>query len=140
MWYINAQPDATGNYGNPASAGAVKLPEELLASYLDTLGFAVVTVESGAVTAVEVNQAALDAYRAAEPRPTPQQQRENAYNTLAIIAWDGGVITVTAAAQLWQYYAAEGDTETIAELTALIAAAKAQIREQFPDNAESEVI
>ena len=45
-----------------------------------------------------------------EPEPvlTPAQQREEAYNTEAIIEWDGELLTVTEAAQLWQYYAAEG--------------------------------
>lgn len=63
---------------------------------------------------------------------TPAQQRENAYNTEAIIEWDGGMITVTEAAQLWQYYAAEGN-EKADMLTALIAQAKAEIREKYPD-------
>ena len=69
-----------------------------------------------------------------EPTPelTPAQRRENAYNTEAVIEWDGDVITVTAAAQLWQYYAAEGSLKADA-LTALIAAAKEQIREKYPD-------
>ena len=69
-----------------------------------------------------------------EPKnPTPAQQREEAYNTQAIIAWDGEMLTVTEASQKWQYYAAEGDTAKTDELTALIAEAKAGIREQYPD-------
>ena len=63
---------------------------------------------------------------------TPTQQREEAYNTLAIVAWDGEMLTVTQAAQLWQYYAAEG-SEKAAQLQVLIAQAKAAIREEFPD-------
>lgn len=65
--------------------------------------------------------------------PTPAQLREEAYNTQAIIAWDGSMITVTQASQKWQYYAAEGNTAKTDELTALIAEAKASIREQYPD-------
>lgn len=67
-----------------------------------------------------------------QPTITPAQQREEAYNTAKIIPWDGGYITVTEAAQLWQYYAAEGNHKA-EELTALIANAKAEIREQFPE-------
>lgn len=70
------------------------------------------------------------------PILTPSQKRENAYNTEAIIDWGGGKITVTSAAQLWQYYAAEGN-EKADELSALIREAKAKIREMYPDE-ESE--
>lgn len=69
-----------------------------------------------------------------EPEPpTPAQLREEAYNTQAIIDWHGEMLTVTQAAQLWQYYAAEGNTAKTDALTALIAEAKASIREQYPD-------
>ena len=71
-----------------------------------------------------------------EPEPTPSQLRENAYNTEKVIAWDGEMLTVTEASQKWQYYAAEGDTAKTDELTALIAEAKAKIREQYPDEDE----
>ena len=64
--------------------------------------------------------------------PTPAEQREEAYNTEAIIPWDGQYITVTAAAQLWQYYSAEGNAKA-EELQTLIAQAKATIREKYPD-------
>jgi hypothetical protein len=67
------------------------------------------------------------------PTLSPAQQREAAYNTAKIIPWEGGNITVTEAAQLWQYYAAEGNPKA-EELTALIAKAKTEIRERYPDN------
>lgn len=67
-----------------------------------------------------------------EPEPTPAEKREEAYNTEKLIEWDGKTLTVTEAATLWQYYAAEG-SETADELTALIAAAKQTIREKYPD-------
>lgn len=71
-----------------------------------------------------------------EPEPaatlTPAEQREEAYNTEAIIAWDGEMITVTAAAQLWMYYAAENSAKAD-ELSALIVEAKQTIREKYPD-------
>lgn len=66
------------------------------------------------------------------PVVTPAEQREEAYNTSKIIPWEDSTITVTEAAQLWQYYAAEGNPKA-EQLQALIAAAKAEIRAQFPD-------
>ena len=68
-----------------------------------------------------------------DPEPTTVQKRENAYNTQAVIPWYGEMLTVTEASQKWQYYAAEGNTAKTDELTALIAEAKASIREQYPD-------
>ena len=69
-----------------------------------------------------------------EPEPpTPAQLREEAYSTQAVIAWDGSMLTVTEASQKWQYYAAEGNTDKMDKLTALIAEAKASIRERYPD-------
>lgn len=68
--------------------------------------------------------------------PTPAEQREAAYNTEDIIEWDGEMLTVTQAAQKWQYYAAEGSPKA-EELTALIAEAKRTIREKYPDTEAS---
>lgn len=68
---------------------------------------------------------------------SPAEQREAAYNTAKIIPWEGGTITVTEAAQLWQYYAAEGNPKAD-ELQSLIAAAKAEIRAQYPDEEVAE--
>ena len=68
-----------------------------------------------------------------DPDPTPAKLREEAYNTQAIISWNGEMLTVTEASQKWQYYAAEGNTAKTDALTALIAEAKASIREQYPD-------
>lgn len=74
----------------------------------------------------------IEADRAAATALPPAQQREAAYNTAQIIPWEGGTITVTEAAQLWQYYAAEGNPKA-EQLQALIAAAKTEIRAQYPD-------
>ena len=63
------------------------------------------------------------------------EQREQAYNTDPCVAWDGDMLTVTEAAQQWSYYAAEGNAAKMDALTALIAAAKAEIRAKYPDNA-----
>lgn len=65
---------------------------------------------------------------------TPARQREQAYNTVPIVQWDGSLLTVTQAAQQWAYYAAEGDTAKTDALTTLIAQAKQTIREQYPDD------
>lgn len=64
--------------------------------------------------------------------PTPAEQREQAYNSDKMIEFNGSDITVTEAAILWQYYAAEG-SEKATELTALIAKAKEEIRTKYPD-------
>lgn len=66
------------------------------------------------------------------PEPTQTEKREAAYNTEKVIEYDGELLTVTEAAQLWQYYAAEG-SEKAAELTVLISEAKTNIREKYPD-------
>lgn len=65
---------------------------------------------------------------------TPAQKREQAYNTVPIVRWDGELLTVTQAAQQWAYYAAEGNTAKTDALTAQIAQAKQTIREQYPDD------
>ena len=79
--------------------------------------------------------AELERQQAAMPELTPSELREQAYNSDPAIAWCGAMLTVTEAAQKWAYYAAEGDTAKMDALTNLIAAAKAEIREKYPDNA-----
>lgn len=64
--------------------------------------------------------------------PTPTQQREEAYNAQPIVEWEDALLTVTQAAQKWQYYAAEGSAKAD-ELQVLIATAKQTIREQYPE-------
>ena len=79
MYYINAQPNASGNYGNPKGqpfSGSVALPADLLSAYIEAKGFVIPAVEDGVVASLEVNQEALDAYHAEypetpEPDPTP---------------------------------------------------------------------
>ena len=67
-----------------------------------------------------------------DPQPTAEELREIAYNTEKCIEWEGEMITVTEAAQLWQYYAAEGSAKAD-QLTALISAAKSEIRSRIHD-------
>lgn len=74
MYYIKSQPDATSNYGTPQTSfaeGMVSLPDELLTVYVQTMGFANITVENEAVTSVTVNQEAYDAYVADHKEPDP---------------------------------------------------------------------
>lgn len=73
---------------------------------------------------------------ATAPELTNAEHREQAYNTEPCVAWDGDLLTVTEAAQRWAYYAAEGRTDRMDALTALIAATKASIRAQWPDKEE----
>ena len=68
MYYINAQPNASGNYGNPMGQqfpGSVALPDDLLSDYINVKGFVIPVIENGTVVSLEVNQAALTAYEAA---------------------------------------------------------------------------
>lgn len=73
MYYINP----TGpNHGNPMGQpfpGCVALPDELLSAYLDTKGFCTLTIVDGAVTALAVDQEALDAYNAEHPDVEPEK-------------------------------------------------------------------
>lgn len=78
MYYINAQPNASGNYGNPMGQtfpGSVALHDDLLSDYINAKGFVILSIENGAVVSLEVNQEALDAYNAKHPEvpvePTP---------------------------------------------------------------------
>lgn len=67
MYYINTQGP---NHGNPITTpfpNSIPLPDTLLMDYINTKGFCTLTVQDGAVTAVTVNQEALDAYNAEHP-------------------------------------------------------------------------
>lgn len=73
MYYINT----TGpNHGNPTSApfpNSIPLPDTLLMDYINTKGFCTLTVQGGAVTALAVDQEALDAYNAEHPEVEPEK-------------------------------------------------------------------
>lgn len=79
MYYVNATPNASGNYGNPMGQsfpGSVALPDDLMSDYINVKGFVIPAIENGAVVSLEVNQEALDAYHAdhpdtPEPDPAP---------------------------------------------------------------------
>ena len=67
MYYIASPPNESGNHGNPMGQpfpNCVALPDDLLSPYLAAKGFVTLTVENGAVTSLETNQEALEAYEA----------------------------------------------------------------------------
>lgn len=68
---------------------------------------------------------------------TPRENREHAYETEKVITFDGETMTVDEANKRWQEYQAENNAKS-AELTALIAAAKAAVRERYPDETAEE--
>lgn len=73
MYYINTQGP---NHGNPTSApfpNSVALPDTLLMDYINTKGFCTITVQDSAVTALVVDQEALDAYNAEHPDVEPEK-------------------------------------------------------------------
>ena len=63
---------------------------------------------------------------------TPMELREKAYETEKCIEWDSDIMTVDEANDMFLKYNAEGNAKSD-ELTVLIAASKAKIRERFPD-------
>lgn len=73
MYYIIAQGI---NHGNPTSIpfpNSVFLPDELLMNYINTKGFCTLTVKNNTVTALAVNQDALDAYIKDHPDVEPEK-------------------------------------------------------------------
>lgn len=73
MYYINTQGP---NHGNPTSTpfpNSIPLPDTLLMDYIGCKGFCTLTVQDGAVTAVAVDQEALDAYNAEHPDVEPEK-------------------------------------------------------------------
>ena len=119
-----AHRNQTGTFSTIPSGWAV-IPDGIATT--DTFPFVNIEVDGQTVTA-------MTAGIVPEPEtPSPTKQREEAYNTQAIISFGGEMLTVTEASQKWQYYAAEGNTAKTDELTALISEAKAKIREKYPD-------
>ena len=68
MYYINATPKESGNYGNPMGQpfpGSVALRDDLLSDYIAAKGFVLPVVENGQVESLTVNEEALAAYETA---------------------------------------------------------------------------
>lgn len=94
MYYINATPNESGNYGNPMgqpSPGSVAMPDDLLAPYIEARGFVLLVIENGQVESLEVNQEALDAYLAEHPdQPDPEpEQTPDVWDELAAAIREG---------------------------------------------------
>ena len=94
MYYINATPRESGDYGNPMGQpfpGCVALPDELLGAYIEAKGFVYLEIENEEVVAVEVNQEALDAYLAEHPdQPEPEpEQTHDVWDELAAAIREG---------------------------------------------------
>lgn len=64
---------------------------------------------------------------------TAKELREIKYETEKNISFDGELLTVDGANDLWLKYQAEGDTVKTNQLTEIISAKKAEIREIYPD-------
>lgn len=109
MYYIRKTPNSAGHYGNPMQQPfdeCVILPDELLNDYIKSNGFVTIAVQEGMVTSVKKNEAAWEAWNAAQPpadldtlRAAKQEQNKKALaDWLAVhpLTWtDGEVYGVT---------------------------------------------
>ena len=73
MYHINAQGPNHGNPTSTAFPNSVSLPDTLLMDYINTKGFCTLTVQDGVVTALTVDQEALDAYNKDHPDVEPEK-------------------------------------------------------------------
>lgn len=145
MYFIDSQPNESGNHGNPQStrfSNSVALPDSLIPDYINCRGFALLTVKHNTVISLEVNQAALDTYLAAhpdEPSPAPSELRKLAYTTGIVdntdwhIERDGAFYTCDELTQLGVQYEFRGETDTANSIKALVSAKIAEIRATYPD-------
>lgn len=140
--YINKIPTENGNYGNPHSnADGYAIPNELLDSYIATMGFAILTLDGETVTAVEVNQDALDAYLAEHPikETSPSEKRRLAYTTGMVdsVDWrilrNGDYYTCDELSELGMQYEFRGEIETANDIREMVSTQIAAIREAYPD-------
>lgn len=117
----------TGNL-NAVPEGYARVPDDM--AIPDTFPF--VNIETSDIDGV-MTVTKMTAGVMPEPeQPTPSEQREQAYETMKIIEWQGEQITVDEANDLWLKYSAEG-SEVANTLSELIVKAKAHIRELYPD-------
>ena len=135
MKIIKIEANPNGSHDNQDFHGSIPEGWALVPTALQTENFPfgepVVEASAGGF-AVVTGWAPRDMPTVAAPELTPEQLREQAYNTEASVLWEGKALTVTQAALLWQYYAAEGN-DLADDLTALIAGVKAEIRARYPD-------
>lgn len=113
---------------NTVLNGFARIPDDM--AIPDTFPF--VNIETSDIDGV-MTVTKMTAGVMPEPeQPTPSEQREQAYETMKIIEWQGEQITVDEANDLWMKYSAEG-SEVANTLSELIVKAKAHIRELYPD-------
>ena len=75
MFYIIPNGPYHGNPMGQPFSGCVMLPDDLLSDYLAAMGFVTLTLDGNTVTALAVDQEALDAYKAEHP-DTPEPDPE----------------------------------------------------------------
>lgn len=135
MIYIDNKPNPSGAYPNPTNEpfpGCIALTDEQAEIFFAYNGFVSVQIDGESVI-VSPDVTAWKAWKASTMQTlSPSEQRKNAYETEKVVHWAGNILTVSEAGALWQYYAAEGSAKAD-QLQALISDAKAQIREEFPD-------
>lgn len=93
-------------------------------------------IQQAAVRALEKCGLTAEGYAKKLPY-TPRELRERAYETEKVITFENELMTVDEANKRWQEYQAENNAKS-SELTALIAAAKAAVRERYPDETAEE--
>lgn len=82
--YIRPTPNAGGAYPSPQSSaahGLVQFPDAFLDTFLAYNGFVTLTIVDNAVTAIEPNTEAWEAWKAEQPEPveaepTPQEDTD----------------------------------------------------------------
>lgn len=113
---------------NTVPEGFARIPDDM--TIPDTFPF--VDIETAEIDGVMTVTKMTAGTVPAPEQPTPSEQREQAYETMKIIEWQGEQITVDEANDLWMKYSAEG-SEVANTLSELIVKAKAHIRELYPD-------
>lgn len=74
MYYIRQTPSHSDGYPAPQSSpapGLLALPEKFLPMFLENNGFVTLTIEDSAVTGMEPNLEAWEAWKTSLPEPTP---------------------------------------------------------------------
>ena len=98
MYFIKETPNENGNHGNPTSRmseGMVGLPEPLLKDYIDTMGFAYLTLDGDTVTDVAINQEAFDAFKAEDAENQKKHMRaDNDYEPGEYLTVEGTLYKV----------------------------------------------
>lgn len=86
MYYIQKEPNESGYYGNPMGepfSDCIEMSNEFLTEYIDANGFVNITIENGAVTSIEKNAKAWNAWKESLPEPEPSNVPDPAQIQLA---------------------------------------------------------